>query len=343
MVALEAARGGIEEDSSHGRCSAPARLRRDDTGSPDHGIWEIRGHPSKFTHSRAMVWAALDRGVRAVRDHGLDRPAETWETLRATGSEHEIDEQGYDTERGHYIQYYGSTRGGASLLLLAAGRILRHDDRAHARHRRGDRGGTARDGLVLRYRATSVDGLPGGEHPFLACSFWLVEQYAHQRPPGMRKLMDRLGGLRTTSGCSRRSTTPCTPPGRQHAAGAVAPGARAGADALASASRREESENLVAASEGAPREMTGAEDRRTRPDAAGRPEDQLQRVHRCAEVVRWMTAMQAQDFAGAKWSIGLRVPGSAESEIDAAFADGTIVRSWPMRGTLHVVAPEDLR
>ena len=62
-----------------------------------------------------------------------------------------------------------------------------------------------------------------------------------------------------------------------------------------------------------------------------------------ADVVRWMTAMQAQDFAGAKWSIGLRLPGSVESDIDAALADGTIVRSWPMRGTLHVVAPEDLR
>lgn len=61
-----------------------------------------------------------------------------------------------------------------------------------------------------------------------------------------------------------------------------------------------------------------------------------------AEVVRWMTAMQAQDFAGAKWSVGLRLPNSTESDIDAAIAEGTIVRSWPMRGTLHLVAPEDL-
>lgn len=62
-----------------------------------------------------------------------------------------------------------------------------------------------------------------------------------------------------------------------------------------------------------------------------------------AEVVRWMTAMQAQDLPGALWSVGLRLPGSTEADVNAALRDGTIVRSWPMRGTLHLVAPEDLR
>ena len=62
-----------------------------------------------------------------------------------------------------------------------------------------------------------------------------------------------------------------------------------------------------------------------------------------AEVVRWMTAMQAQDLPGALWSVGLRLPDSTEADVNAALRDGTIVRSWPMRGTLHLVAPEDLR
>lgn len=53
--------------------------------------------------------------------------------------------------------------------------------------------------------------------------------------------------------------------------------------------------------------------------------------------------MQAQDFAGAKWSIGLRLPRATDAAIEQALADGSIVRSWPMRGTLHLVAPEDLR
>ena len=61
-----------------------------------------------------------------------------------------------------------------------------------------------------------------------------------------------------------------------------------------------------------------------------------------AEAVRWMLALQGQDLPGVKWSIGLRQAGGTEAHVDAAFAAGEIVRSWPMRGTLHVVAGEDL-
>ena len=55
-----------------------------------------------------------------------------------------------------------------------------------------------------------------------------------------------------------------------------------------------------------------------------------------------MLALQAQDLPGARWSIGLRLPGSTEADVERALATGEIVRSWPMRGTLHIVAPEDL-
>lgn len=61
-----------------------------------------------------------------------------------------------------------------------------------------------------------------------------------------------------------------------------------------------------------------------------------------AEVVRHMLAMQAQDFAGAKWAVGLRLPGSTNAAIEASLASGEIVRSWPMRGTLHFVDAQDL-
>lgn len=61
------------------------------------------------------------------------------------------------------------------------------------------------------------------------------------------------------------------------------------------------------------------------------------------EVVAWLGAMQAQDYAGAKWSIGLRLPEATDEMIEQAIAAKTIVRTWPMRGTLHFVAPEDAR
>lgn len=60
------------------------------------------------------------------------------------------------------------------------------------------------------------------------------------------------------------------------------------------------------------------------------------------EAVRSLLALQAQDFPGALWSIGLRVPGSTAASVEAAHLAGDIVRSWPMRGTLHLVAAEDL-
>ena len=60
------------------------------------------------------------------------------------------------------------------------------------------------------------------------------------------------------------------------------------------------------------------------------------------EVVRWMLAMQAQDLPGGKWSVGVRAPGTTLREVDAALARGEIVRSWPMRGTLHLVPAEDI-
>lgn len=61
------------------------------------------------------------------------------------------------------------------------------------------------------------------------------------------------------------------------------------------------------------------------------------------EVVTWLGAMQAQDYTGALWSVGLRMASATEQTIEQAIADRTIVRTWPMRGTLHFVAAQDVR
>lgn len=60
------------------------------------------------------------------------------------------------------------------------------------------------------------------------------------------------------------------------------------------------------------------------------------------ELVSWMGALQAQDYAGSKWTIGLRVPGSTDAQIEQAVADKSIVRSWGLRGTLHWMPPADI-
>jgi hypothetical protein len=61
------------------------------------------------------------------------------------------------------------------------------------------------------------------------------------------------------------------------------------------------------------------------------------------EVVGWLGAVQAQDYLGSLWAVGLRVRGATEASIEQAIADRTIVRTWPMRGTLHFVAAADAR
>ena len=163
---------------------------------PDHGIWEIRGPRQHFTHSQAMVWAAFDRAVRAIEDFDLDGPVERWRELRDTVRQQRL-EQGFDAERGTFVQHFGTTAVDASLLVLPQIGFVAGDDPMMLGTIAAIEEDLIRDGLVLRYRTeTGVDGLPGDEHPFLACSFWLVSAYARAgRADDARALFDRLCGL----------------------------------------------------------------------------------------------------------------------------------------------------
>ena len=162
----------------------------------DNGIWEIRGPHRRFTHSRAMLWAAFDRGISAVHDHGLEGPVEQWENLRAALRD-EIEREGFDSERQHYVQHYDTTEVDASLLQLAQIGYVDYDDPRMLGTVAEIERTLLRGGLPLRYRTESgVDGLEGEEHPFLACAFWLAEQYAYSgRLDDATTLMDRLVGL----------------------------------------------------------------------------------------------------------------------------------------------------
>ncbi|CAN5116452.1 glycoside hydrolase family 15 protein [soil metagenome] len=167
----------------------------------DSGIWEIRGVNQFFTHSRVMIWAALDRGIRGVEEFGLRGPVKTWRTLRDQ-MRADIESKGVDPETGAYTQVFGGTEVDASLLQLAQVEYCAHDDPRMLATVAVIEKTLLRDGLLMRYRSeTGVDGLPAGEHPFLACSFWLVEQYARSgRVDDAKKLMDRLLDLRNDVG-----------------------------------------------------------------------------------------------------------------------------------------------
>jgi GH15 family glucan-1,4-alpha-glucosidase len=163
---------------------------------PDHGIWEIRDEPKAFTHSRVLVWAAFDRAIRAVEEYGLEGPVDRWRVLRDEVAA-DVEANGYDPERNTYVQTFHSHEVDASLLQLPQVGYCDWNDPRMLGTVRAIEEDLLRNGLVLRYRTESgVDGLPPGEHPFLACSFWLVEQYARSgRNKDARKLMDRLVGM----------------------------------------------------------------------------------------------------------------------------------------------------
>jgi GH15 family glucan-1,4-alpha-glucosidase len=199
MVALERLRlaGGKEDAFSWALQRALLGFVEKHFDDKDFGLWEMRGSAQYFTHSRVMMWAAFDCGVRAVRDHGRPGPGEHWEELRRR-LRAEIMERGFNVELNSFTQTYGGNQTDAALLALPQVGFLAYDDE----HMLGTVAQLERElltdhGLLLRYRTeTGVDGLEPGEHPFLACSFWLVEQYARtNRQAEAGALMDRLVGF----------------------------------------------------------------------------------------------------------------------------------------------------
>jgi GH15 family glucan-1,4-alpha-glucosidase len=198
MVALENAResGVVEDTFSWPLQRTLLEFVEENWERPDQGIWEIRGPQRHFTHSKVMIWAAFDRGVRAVRRHGLDGPDDRWAKLRDRVRD-QIDREGWDEERQTYTQYFDGGGVDASLLQLAQVGYCAPDDPRMLGTVAAIERELLRDGLVVRYRTEEgVDGLPPGEHPFLACSFWLAEQYARSgRVDDAHALLGRLVGL----------------------------------------------------------------------------------------------------------------------------------------------------
>ncbi|CAA9273451.1 MAG: Glucoamylase [uncultured Acetobacteraceae bacterium] len=164
---------------------------------PDHGIWEVRGPPRHFTHSKVMVWVAFDRVVRAVEALSLDAPVERWRRVRDEVHA-EVCERGFDPELGAFTQSYGSRSLDASLLQIPLVGFLPADDPRVRGTVAAIERGLVSGGLVQRYDpAATDDGLERqDEGAFLACSFWLVEaMLLDGRGAEARALFERLLAL----------------------------------------------------------------------------------------------------------------------------------------------------
>jgi len=156
---------------------------------PDEGIWEIRGAPRHFVHSKVMAWVAFDRAAK--EPDSTARQKAHWNKVARQIHAH-VCKNGLDRKRGCFVQAYGSQQMDASLLLLPLVGFLPCSDRRIKATVREIEKRLVRKGLVRRYETvTGVDGLPPGEGAFLACSFWLADNYNLM---GHRKEAPRLFG-----------------------------------------------------------------------------------------------------------------------------------------------------
>lgn len=201
---------------------------------PDHGLWEMRGDPAFFTHGRVMMWAAYNEALRAVQEHGATRDGvdgddgwphagegesaateeagtavlaspeelEHWRAQRERLHE-EIMTEGWSERLGSFTQTYAPGHGceqvDASLLQLThTGFIAADDPKMLSTVARIEQELVDEHGFVARYRTDSgSDGLEGGEHPFLLCLAWLIEQYARTG-----RLEEAQAGLARLESCA---------------------------------------------------------------------------------------------------------------------------------------------
>ncbi|MDX3096975.1 glycoside hydrolase family 15 protein [Streptomyces sp. ME01-24h] len=174
---------------------------------PDEGIWEVRGPRRHFVHSKVMAWVAVDRTVKLIESGEVDGPLERWRELR-DDIHRDVCDRGYDKERNTFTQSYGSRELDASLLLIPQVGFLPPDDkRVIGTIEAIQRELSTEDGFVLRYPTDAppggenLDGLPGDEGAFLACSFWLADDLAMiGRVDEARRLFEKLLALRNDLG-----------------------------------------------------------------------------------------------------------------------------------------------
>ncbi len=201
-AAHQARRAGLETDSRSWAIQRKLLHALETTWTnPDEGLWEVRGPRRHFTHSKVMAWVAFDRAVKAVERFGREGPVERWRARRDE-IHREVCRSGYNESLQSFVQSYGSDRLDASVLMMPlVGFLPPTDPRIRGTVAAIERG-LLDDGLVRRYAPErAVDGLPGDEGAFLACSFWLADNLCLLgRGEDAERLFERLLSLRNDVG-----------------------------------------------------------------------------------------------------------------------------------------------
>lgn len=170
----------------------------DNWQKPDEGIWELRGKPRRYTHSRVYAWVALDRSIRDAEAFGLPAPLKEWRGALANIHD-DVCTQGIDAQRGAFKQSYEESVPDASLVMIPLlGFLPVDDDRVQATLK------WVRDELCdgpLVYRFPARQAHDGPEGAFVACSFWLIDTLLmEQRPAEAQAHFEHILQLRNDVG-----------------------------------------------------------------------------------------------------------------------------------------------
>jgi GH15 family glucan-1,4-alpha-glucosidase len=168
---------------------------------PDDGIWEMRGPRRHFVHSKMMAWVAVDRLTRSAEQGRFTIDLARWKKLREAIHE-QVCRQGFDADLNSFVQYYGSKHLDASVLMMPLVGFLPADDPRVIGTVKAIETHLMENGFVGRYtQDPAVDGMPHGEGTFLACSFWLADNYELQgRHEDAVRMFERLLEIRNDVG-----------------------------------------------------------------------------------------------------------------------------------------------
>jgi GH15 family glucan-1,4-alpha-glucosidase len=183
---------------------------------PDQGIWEVRGGPRHFTHSKVMAWVAVDRAIQFVEgrkkqdkdaavEKALARNLRHWRKVRAE-IHREVCEKGFNKKLNSFVQAYGpgaipGALDASCLRIGLVGFLPANDPRIRGTVEAIEKG-LMKGGFVQRYKTRETDdGLSGGEGQFLACSFWMVSSlWLVGRKHDAKVMFERLLALRNDVG-----------------------------------------------------------------------------------------------------------------------------------------------
>ncbi len=139
---------------------------------PDAGIWEVRGGPYHFVHSKLMCWVALDRGLTIAKRYGFPADLNLWKKTRQE-IKREILEKGWNQSKRAFRQHYDTEALDASGLLVTELGFLPPDDPRAISNIEAIGRELSHDGFIYRYKAP--DGLKGNEGTFLLCTLWYID------------------------------------------------------------------------------------------------------------------------------------------------------------------------